>query len=77
MDLELALNLPSQASREKDRRERQLALLQQKGLRAGASGTNELDLQRNLQLVLETGPISPLLVEEMVPRLLAITLKMQ
>lgn len=73
MDLELALDLPSPPAREQERRQRQLALLQRKGLRAGAHSNNE----RNLQLVLASGPVSPLLVKEGVSRLQEIALKMQ
>ncbi len=65
MDLELALEMPSPASRSQERRQRQLALLQEKGLRSGVTNTNEL----RLQAVLKTGPVEKDIVKEAAQRL--------
>ncbi|HCT39687.1 MAG TPA: hypothetical protein DF427_00605 [Moraxellaceae bacterium] len=65
MDLELALEMPSPASRAQERRQRQLALLQEKGLRSGVTNTNEL----RLQAVLKTGPVEKDIVKEAAQRL--------
>ena len=65
MDLELALEMPSPASRGQERRQRQLALLQEKGLRSGVANTNEL----RLQAVLKTGPVEKDIVKEAAQRL--------
>lgn len=67
-DLEIALGLPSPASREQERRMRQLALLQQKGLRSVPMGDND----QKLQLILATGPVDASMIKESAARLEAI-----
>lgn len=72
MDLEIALGLPSPATREQERRTRQLTLLQQKGLRNAAAADNG----QKLQSMLATGPIEPSLVKESALRLEAIVARL-
>lgn len=71
IDLELSLGLPSPSFREAERRNRQLVLLQQKGLRAAAAEAN----RQNLHKVLVTGPVSSGAVQEIAERLQDIALK--
>lgn len=65
MDMEIALDLSSPAPRLQERRERQLLLLQEKGLRATASSPGE----SRLQTILQTGPIERGVVRESAQRL--------
>lgn len=72
MDLEIALDIPSPVTRESERRARQLALLQQSGLRGGHTGDNE----KKLQQLLATGPVNAAIVRETASRLEAIAARL-
>lgn len=72
LELEISLDLPSPANRLQERRDRQLALLQEKGLR---TGTNKGPLVRFSKL-LQTGPVNSAIVAETQSRLLDIASKL-
>lgn len=72
LELEISLDLPTPANRLQERRDRQLALLQEKGLR---TGTDNGPLVR-LGKLLQTGPVSSEIVAEAQSRLLDIANKL-